>query len=325
MKSLLQTQEWVDLKILQGWRSHEVEGIFVLEKPLPMGLSFLYAPETEYKLLQNTKIYENTKEIAEKEHSIFFRLEILDENDQKIIQKLREEKFIKAFEELQPEWRQIIDISKSEEEILAQMKPKGRYNIKVAEKHGVQVSICPIDRLNDGIEIFYDLYQQTAQYQKISLRDKSYFLEMLKKLYPKGEAAIIIARYHHLPVSALIITFYNGVASYLYGGTSRLHKEVMAPYLAHWQAILEAKKRGCVKYDLLAVAPAVIASEAKQSKDRHDATASRDDNSHKYANLTFFKEQFGGRKVNIVGSYDLVYKPFWYRVFKAAEKFRRKS
>ena len=82
MKSLLQTPEWVSLKVAQGWKSHEVEGIFVLEKKLPLGKSFLYAPEVEYKLLQNTKIYENTKKIAENAHSIFLRLEILDENRQ---------------------------------------------------------------------------------------------------------------------------------------------------------------------------------------------------------------------------------------------------
>ena len=308
MTSLLQTRGWVDLKVSQGWRNHEVDGVFVLEKPLPLGLSFLYAPEAswECKALHILAIFlEKIQKIAKDRNSIFLRLEILDEKRPEIIEKLKKEKFIKAFEELQPEWRQIIDISKSEEEILAQMKPKGRYNIKVAQKHGVEVSLCPIDRLVDGIEIFYDLYHQTAQYQKISYRDKAYFLEMLETLYPKNEAAILIARYNHLPLSALIITFYDGMASYLYGGASRENKQVMASYLAHWAAIQEAKKRDCTTYDLLAIAPP-------------------DQPNHKYANLTFFKEQFGGRKVNIIGSWDLVYRPFWYFWFKLIEKTRRR-
>lgn len=317
MQSLLQTQQWVDLKVSQGWKSHNIEGVFILEKSLPMGLSFLYAPEVEWAAVENLeKFIENIKKIAEESHSLFFRLEILDEKDPKIVKNLKNLKFIKSFEELQPEWRQIVDISKSEEEILNQMKPKGRYNIRVAQKHGVEVSVCPIDRLNDGIEIFYDLYYQTARYQKLSHRDKKYFLEMLKVLYPKDEAAILIARYQNLPLSALIITFYNGeadisqkrydgVASYLYGGTSRLHKNVMAPYLAHWEAIKLAKKKGCRYYDLLAVAP-----EGSEN--------------HQYSNLTFFKEQFGGRKINITGSYDLVYKPVGYKIFKVAERLRRR-
>lgn len=307
MKSLLQTPEWVSLKVSQGWKSHEVDGIFVLEKPLPMGRSFLYAPETEYKAITNLQIFlQKLQKISENSRIIFIRLEILDEKREEIIQKLHENKFIKAFEELQPEWRQIVDISQSEEEILAQMKPKGRYNIKVAQKHNVSVTLCPIDRLNDGIEIFYDLYQQTAGYQKISVRDKKYFLDMMKTLYPKDEATILIARYNNTPLSALIITFYDGVASYLYGGTSRLHKNVMAPYAAHWEAIRLAKEKDCHKYDLLAIAP----PEASEN--------------HKYANITFFKEQFGGKKVNIVGSWDLVYKPTYYKMFKMAERIRRR-
>ena len=316
MKSLLQTPEWVNLKVSQGWKSHEIDGVFILEKKLPMGKSFLYAPEIKYNAITNLQIFlekisaqgrpaSGWQKITQNSQAVFFRLEIIDEKSEEIVKKLREKKFIKAFEELQPEWRQIIDISKSEEEILNQMKPKGRYNIKVAQKHGVTISICPIDRLNDGIEIFYDLYHQTAQYQKLSLRDKAYFLEMLKTLYPKGEAAILIARYQNVPLAALIITFYDGVASYLYGGTSRLHKNVMAPYAAHWEAIKLAKEKGCELYDLLAIAPP-------------------DETNHKYANLTFFKEQFGGRKVNIVGSWDLIYKPVWYRIFKVAERLRRR-
>ena len=101
MKSLLQTPEWVSLKVSQGWKSHEVDGIFVLEKPLPMGRSFLYAPETEYKAITNLQIFlQKLQKISENSRIIFIRLEILDEKREEIIQKLHENKFIKAFEEL---------------------------------------------------------------------------------------------------------------------------------------------------------------------------------------------------------------------------------
>ena len=53
MKSLLQTPEWVSVKVSQGWKSHEIEGVFVLEKSLPMGRSFLYAPEVEWEAIEN--------------------------------------------------------------------------------------------------------------------------------------------------------------------------------------------------------------------------------------------------------------------------------
>ncbi len=305
MKSLLQTPEWANLKVSQGWKSHNINGVFVLEKSLPMGLSFLYAPEIEYDDAKYKNLYENTKKIAEKSKTIFFRLEILDKNDEKIIKNLSKNGFIKAFEELQPEWRQIIDISKSEDEILLQMKSKGRYNIKVAQKHNVQVEVVPYEKLNEGLDEFYRLYSETGKFQKISIRGKKYFREMLEKLYPKREVAIVTARYNSVANASLIVTFFDGVASYLYGGSSRENRQVMAPYVAHYEAIKEAKKRGCKKYDLLAVSP-------------------ENDEIHKYDNLTRFKEQFGGEKVNIVGSYDLVFRPTLYKIFKILEKFRRK-
>jgi len=350
MKSLLQTPEWVSLKVGQGWKSHDVEGIFVLEKPLPFGRSFLYAPEVTWSDLtshpeaepkdlsrmgvaasaadsslaaQNDihnflqKLQKNIK----KNGTIFFRLEFIDENSSEIVKKLRENKFIKAFEELQPEWRQIIDISKSEEEILAQMKPKGRYNIKIAQKHGLEKSKIKDQR--SKIDIFYQLYQETARYQKLSIRNKQYFIDMVEALEPKDEIAIIIAEYQGQPLAALLVTFYDKVASYLYGGTSRENKQVMAPYLAHWAAIQEAKRRGCIKYDMLAVSPDVIASDSEAIFRSPRPGGVRDDK-HKYDNLTRFKEQFGGKKVNITGSYDLVYKPGWYRLFKFVEQYRRK-
>jgi len=350
-QSLLQTEEWAGLKETQGWQSFNIEGVYVLKKQLPLGLSFLYAPEVTWEQAQRSQVIASMAKQSElslradvkqsirsprpdgarddgvsfpKKGILFFRLEILDKNRPEIIEKLKSVGFIKAFEELQPEWRQIIDISKTEEEILNQMKPKGRYNIKVAQKHGVGIS--KIENRKSKIDIFYNLYRETTKYQKISIRDKKYFFDMMEALSPKNEIEIIIAGYQGRPLSAILVTFYDGVASYLYGGTSREHKNVMAPYVAHWEAILEAKRRGCTKYDLLAVAPSVIASDSEAIFRSPRPDGARDDNiSHKYDNLTRFKTQFGGKTVNLVGSYDYVYKPIWYKIFKAAEKFRRKS
>lgn len=312
MKSILQTPEWVGLKVSQGWKSYQMEGIFVLEKPLPLGFNFGYSPEVEWNKEKIEKICEKLKENQKNSKTLFYRLEILNKIDNDIVQNLTKLGFIKAFEELQPEWRQIIDISKSEEDILNQMKSKGRYNIRVAQKHGVKVEVIPLEKLNEGLDEFYRLYSETGKYQKISLRGKKYFRELLEKLYPKNEAVIVTARYNSVANASLIITFFDGVASYLYGGTSRDNKQVMAPYLAHYEAIREAKKRNCGKYDLLAVSPKVRDQKLETRKN------------HKYDNLTRFKEQFGGEKVQIVGGYDLIFKPVLYKMFKIVEKYRRK-
>lgn len=318
MKSLLQTSQWANFKEKQGWKIYNLDEIHILEKKLPLEKSFLYAPEIKWgDSTKVQKICENTKNIAEKSQTIFLRLEILDEIDDKIVANLKKLGFQKAFEEIQPEWRQVIDISKSEDEILAQMKPKGRYNIRVAQKHGIK-----IDQTHE-VSDFFKLYQETSKRDKFEGRDQKYFEDLVESL--KENNQVFIAKYQGKPIAGLIITFYDGVASYLYGASSGEHREVMAPYLAHWQAILEAKKRGCQTYDLLAIEPF---KESNPQSDYRLQQNSEDggrkaESCHKYSGITRFKEQFGGKKVHLIGSWDLVYKPVWYKLFKFAEQIRR--
>lgn len=307
MQSFLQTQEWADLKVSQGWFSHNLDGVFILEKNLPFAKNFLYSPEVDFQNIVNFN--EFIEKIPKNSRTLFFRLEILNDFDTEIGQKieavLKKYGFIKAFEELQPEWRQIIDISKSEEEIFAQMKPKGRYNIKIAQKNNVDVVV------SNNISAFYELFCQTAKREGFSIRPKKYFQDLLEKLNPKGYAEMFLAKYNNIAIAAAIVTFYQDTASYLYGASSNEYRNVMAPYLVHWHAIKRAKEKGCKYYDLLAIEPVT-------SNQLPVVTSN-----HKYAGITRFKEQFGGRKVHLVGSYDLIYKPFWYKLFKMAEKRRR--
>lgn len=317
MKSLLQTKEWADFRVSQGWQAYEIDGISILERKLPMGKSFLYAPEVEWDQLQKLQnIDTKIQKIAQEKRAIFFRLEILDEYSEKIVQKLKDNGFIKAFEELQPEWRQVIDISKSEEEILAQMKEKGRYNIKIAQKNGIIIKKADLSTSLDNtrdksleVNEFYEIFSETAKRDGFSIRPREYFEKMLEILGENIE--LLIAEYQGKIIAAEIVSYYKETASYLYGASSSEFRNVMAPYLLHWEVIKLAKARGSKFYDLLAVDP--IADSSQQ-------TAS----SHKYAGIGRFKRQFGGRTVHITGSYDLVYKPVWYWLFRMAEKMRRR-
>src|SRR3990167_7624050 len=165
MKSLLQTREWAALRQGLGWQAHQINEVYVLQKKLPLGKSFLYAPEVVWQAISPEggigNFLENVKKIGRNSHSplgtIFFRLEILDEFNEKIVEKLKNCRFVKSFEDVQPEWRQILDISQSEEEILAQMKPKGRYNIRVAQRTGIVIE------KSNNIDDFYKIFCQTAK------------------------------------------------------------------------------------------------------------------------------------------------------------------
>ena len=181
-------------------------------------------------------------------------------------------------------------------ELLKKIKPlaKKRKGVKVVK------SDSPKD-----IEILYKLYQETAEREGFSPRSKKYFVNLFYELFAKKNGMFFIAMYQGRPIAALFVTFYDKMASYLYGGSSRRDRNVMAPYLLHWEVIKEAKKRGMKIYDLLAIAP-------------------REDQGHKHYGLRKFKQQFGGRQVNLVGGWDKVYSRFWYFLFKIAEKIRRR-
>ncbi len=357
-RSFLQTPFWVKFKEQNGWKAYKVEDIWILGKNLFGNKSFLYAPEvawsqvishserseesptnvgseTSSEILRLTPqndnilqdILEQIKEISQKTQAIFIRLEILDKIDQNIIDKLKENGFIKAFEEIQPEWRQVIDISKSEEEILAGMKQKGRYNIKIAEKHNVSIE------KSQKIDDFYEIFRQTAKRDGFKIRPLKYFQDLIQILGQEGVAELWQARYNNKTIVAIIAVFYDGVASYLYGASSDEFRNVMAPYLLHWKVIQRAKEKNCQSYDLLAVEPQSHSERSEESPTNVGfetsseilrLTPQNDNNHHKYTGITRFKEQFGGEKVQIVGSYDYVYKPTYYRLFKMAEKCRRK-
>ncbi len=312
MKSLFQTKEWAVLREGQGWKIHWLDDILVLEKPLPFGFSFLYAPEVDFFHIDFRKFLPKIKEISFKSKSLFLRLDFLNQKQtiyaEKIEKILSGNNFIKSFEEIQPEFRRIVRITGTEDEILARMKPKGRYNIKIAQKHGVVVE--KVDSSTSlGVNDFYKIFRETAERDGFQIRPKNYFVNLMKILKPAGMAEMLIAKYNGKPVAAGIFTFYGETASYLYGASLSSDREVMAPYLMHWEVIKLAKEKGCIYYDLLAISPFGLKIDKKLVA--------------KYAGITRFKEQFGGVSYQIFGCYDLVFNKFWYTLFMIVEKIRR--
>lgn len=320
------------LKSSYSWKSDNLADIFVFSRQLPyINQPMMYVPELS---IDDVDVVDRLAAFAKTKKPMFLRLEISNTADcekaEAIKQKLKENGFIKAFEELQPEHRQIIDLTQSEEEILHNMKEKGRYNTRLAQKKGVRVAITKGDDIaaSEKLKIVFDLYQKTAERKAISGRNFSYFVKLLENF--REEIVIAIAytdnitsepdanlspsnifgagsakqSVNNIPLTGSLTILHNGVASYLYGGSSLEHKELMAPYLLHYEIMKYAKAKGCQTYDLLAIAPP-------------------DEPNHKFANLTRFKQQFGGTSIALIGSYDLVLKPLWYRIFRILENIRR--
>lgn len=307
-QSMLQTAWWAKFKEGGGWKSKKYGSLYGLTRQLPFGRSILYFPEIPLDLDHGIPFNDQAIYISRSDDDkppkgrIFTRFEFLEFWTPEHANKLVHAGLVKAFEDVQPEYRQWVLLDKSEEELLNDMKPKGRYNINVAHKHNLKIGWGISDK---SIQTLFDLYSQTAKRADFQGRDLSYFQRLARTLEENKAGDIIIVSKNNEPLSALLLSFYGGVCSYLYGGSGG-DRSLMAPYLAHWESIKLAKKKGMAVYDLLAIAP-----EGNEN--------------HPHAGLTRFKTQFSGQSVRLLGSWDLVHSRFWYTMYRFVERRRRKT
>ena len=210
----------------------------------------------------------------------------------------------KAGSDIQPPDSVILDLDRGEEEILAEMKAKWRYNIRLAEKKGIIVS----EEGRSGLAEFFSLYEETSRRDRIAIHPRAYYESLFEvtDLHRGGETPDLrlwVARFQGEALAAIITLFHEGRATYLYGASSDSHRSLMPTYALQWSAIRAAKSAGCSSYDFYGIPP-------------------RDDPSHPMAGLYRFKTGFGGRIVHYAGSWDFAYRPFLYRIWGIAERLR---
>ena len=199
--------------------------------------------------------------------------------------------FSKAPINLQPRNTQVLNLTTEEEELLAQMKPKGRYNIRLAEKKGIEVSEIPLTEINT----FYKLYKTTFERNKFDGKNLDFFKTYLK--YCGEFSKIFVAKVDKKVLSAAIIVYFGNRATYLYGASSSEMREYMAPNGLHWHIIKDAKQQGCTEYDFWGVAK------------------NEDDENHDWHGFTKFKKKFGGEQLDFIGAYDYVIQKDPYEEF----------
>lgn len=200
-----------------------------------------------------------------------------------------------------PAWTQMLDISPSEEDLLKNMHQKTRYNIRLAERKGVTVKEVSNEK---GFETFNKLYFETTKRQKYFGHTPQYH-EIIWEHLQKSMAHILIAYYEDKPLAAYELFNFNGVFYYPYGGSSNEHRNVMATNLLMWEAIRLGKRLGAKTFDMWGSTP---------------PTYSQNDS---WAGFTRFKEGYGTNFVEMVGSYELVVKPFYYQLYNIAHKLRK--
>jgi len=277
MSSFLQSNNWINFQKVLNRETWQIDSINIIKHDLLFRKSYLYSPRCEGNFLSEDFL-KKIKEIAKRENSIFFKIEPIEKVNLKGFKKSQN---------IQPQKTLILDITKSEEELLKQMHSKTRYNIRLAEKKGVLVK-----KDKSKFEDFWQLLQQTTK------RDgfRSHPMEYYKKMLEIPGVELFVAEYKNKIIAANIVIFYKKRAIYLHGASDYQYRNLMAPYLLQWQQILEAKKRECAEYDFWGI----------------------DEN--KWPGVTRFKKGFNGKQVKYPGAHDLVFNKFWYLIYKIAKK-----
>lgn len=182
--------------------------------------------------------------LAKEEKVVFTQIEDLVENDYKLFKKWVYKKFIEKC-------TAVIDLSKSTEDILAQMKQKGRYNIKLAEKHEVKVNKVEYNSMN--LDLFYNLLVETKTRDNFFINSRDYFDKLLGYLYKNNIWGLYFATKDNELISAWIFCFYWKVAYYYYWAstTDNNKRKYMAAYLLQWSLIKEAKTNWYKIFDFL--------------------------------------------------------------------------
>jgi lipid II:glycine glycyltransferase (peptidoglycan interpeptide bridge formation enzyme) len=148
-----------------------------------------------------------------------------------------------------PEHTSLVDLSLSEEQILAKMHRKARYNIRLAARKGVEVAAG-----NEAdIPALHRLLSATAARQGFPVLPEDYFREVWHRFAPAEKVRLLLARYEGTPLSAVLLVVAGDRALYGWGGRSDEHRQRMPNYALHWAGIRWAKDQGCATYDFSGV------------------------------------------------------------------------
>jgi lipid II:glycine glycyltransferase (peptidoglycan interpeptide bridge formation enzyme) len=187
-----------------------------------------------------------------------------------------------------------LDIDRPVEDILAAMKSKTRYNIRLAGRKDVVV------RRGTAADFptIASMYMETADRDDFTVRPTAYYLDAWNSFYEAGLAQPFIAEYEGRPMGAVIIVRYGQRAIYMYGASTEYERQRMPNYLLQWEAITWAKEQGCTVYDFWGAPDEFVESDPLWGVWR-------------------FKEGFQGQVVRHIGAWDFPARPFWYWIYTA--------
>jgi lipid II:glycine glycyltransferase (peptidoglycan interpeptide bridge formation enzyme) len=307
---LLQTSAWGRLKSEFGWQSAYLAagaaGAQVLFRRLPLGLKLAYIP-------RGPVISGNPEEAARAWTDLLPEMDALCRRRGAFMLKIEPDiweqpgapgetppGFRPAVQEIQPPRTLLIDLAGDEAQLLGRMKQKTRYNIRLAQKKGVQVQPA------SDLETFHHLMLVTGQRDAFGVHSLAYYRRAYELFRVQDQCALLVASCAGEPLAAIMVFARGQRAWYFYGASSDAHRELMPTYLVQWEGLRWARERGCRSYDLWGVPDADEAALEANFTKRSDGLWG----------VYRFKRGFGGVLCRAQGPWDRVYRPLWYAFYR---------
>jgi peptidoglycan pentaglycine glycine transferase (the first glycine) len=193
---------------------------------------------------------------------------------------------------VQPVRSIVLNLLPTEDALLAGMKEKWRYNLRLAQRKGVAIREA---QTVEDIQAWYALLQTTGNRDHFGIHTIDYYLKAWHIFAPRQQARLFLAEYEGHLLAGIFVALLAKQAIYLYGASSNEHRNLMPNYLLQWEAIRWAKQQGAVQYDFWGI----------PETDREDEAM---------AGVHRFKRGWGGERVRFVGCYEHTYRPLTMRV-----------
>ena len=306
---LLQSTEWGELKSSFGWYARTVMegsgGAQILFRNLPLGFKLAYVPLGPIGDWL-PELLPSLDKLCCAEGAFMLKIEPDHAWDDQLTSHIIQAGYQPSQQTIQPPSTILVDLRDDEEAILARMKQKTRYNIRLAKRKGVTV------RPWTDIRGYAAMTQETAERDAFGAHNQAYFQKTYDLFYPKGKCELLVAEAEGEPVAALMVFAQGKRAWYLYGASRSAHREKMPTYMLQWEAIRWAKSKDCQVYDLWGIPDADEETLEAQFLKRSDGLWG----------VYRFKRGFGGRVTRTMGAWDRVYNPVLYRLYNLVIRLR---
>lgn len=277
--------------------------VTLIKKLLPLGYAYWFAPRgpvinfqltiNNYQLITKF-LFDELKCKSKTEKVVFIRFEPPVNNQQTGYEEWSEE--LKRYNivetiALEPKQTAMLNLTIAEEELFKKMHQKTRYNIRLAEKKGVTVSVASANEFDE----WWRILRETGTRDGFRLHDKEYYRQMMLL----DNAVLYLAKHEAKVIAGVLITKFGQIVTYVHGASANEGRNLMAPYLLQWRAIQNAQAESYLHYDFYGV------------------------DKVKWPGVTRFKDGFGGQNLAYLGTFDLVFNKGYYKIYELLRRFRR--